>query len=179
MHFYNVQDVLGLSHSVLRPFIEVHQLLVLPFPVGDSPVDFLVDPDRSALLWNEQDSAEEMVVRWIVFAKGDGLLHGYFLALLDRCGPNPKILLGLESLNLSALHPKHLLHIVNWLRRLLDPPMNVIRVWEEQILSIKLCYNALRRDFGRVIGNEDFDGDSDEDSAEDSSNGVYEEGQQA
>ncbi|KAJ6530458.1 hypothetical protein DFH09DRAFT_1410981 [Mycena vulgaris] len=188
---YDVLEVLGLSYSVLRPFIEVHQLLVLPFPAGDSPVDFLIDPRRSGELCNEQDSTEEVVLRWIVSAKGDGWLYGEFLTLLDRCGPNPEILLGLETLNLSTLcnkirtedhlwfheeglHPTHLLPIVNWLRRFPDPPMNVIRFWEDQILSIKLCRNTLLGDSGWASSGEDFDEDSDEDSKDE----LYEEGGQ-
>ncbi|KAJ6530483.1 hypothetical protein DFH09DRAFT_1285032 [Mycena vulgaris] len=193
MHFDYVLEVLGLSFGVLRPFIEVRQLLVLPFPAGDSPVDFLIDSHRSGELWNEQDSAEEMVLRWIVFAKGDDWLYGQFLTLLDRCGANHKILLGLETLNLSALcneittdhldfhelqlHPKYLLHV-----RLTSPPMNVIRFWEEQMLSIELCYNALRRDLLRGSGDEASGSDSAEDSAEkcdeNSNDQVYEEGGQ-
>ncbi|KAJ6602089.1 hypothetical protein DFH09DRAFT_1481343, partial [Mycena vulgaris] len=180
---YKSGEALRLSYSVLRPFIGVRQLLVLPLPAGDSPVDFLLDPRRSGGLWNEQDSAEEMLLQWIVWAKGDGRLHGKFLTLLDRCGPNPKILLGLETLNLSTigneirtedhlwfhendLRPTYLLHIINWLRRLPDPPMNIIRVREEQMLSLELCHNVLRRDFESVHGDQD----SDEDSGEDSSN---------
>ncbi|KAJ6530475.1 hypothetical protein DFH09DRAFT_1410996 [Mycena vulgaris] len=192
MSLEDVLEVLGLRFSVLRPFIEVRQLLVLPLPVGDSPVDFLSDPSRSGELWNEQNSAdaEEMVLRWIAFTKRDGWLDGKFLMLLDRCGPNPKILQGLDTLNLSALcnglskddhlwfhksdvHPTYLLRVVNWLRRLPDPPMNVIRVCEEQILSIMLCRNARRRDFGW-----DSDEDSAEVSDEDSDNEVCEEGEQ-
>ncbi|KAJ6601978.1 hypothetical protein DFH09DRAFT_1126162 [Mycena vulgaris] len=169
----DLMEVLGLSYSILRPFIKVRQLLVLPLPAGDSPVDFLINPHRSGELWNEKDSAEEM---------GDGRLYGKFLTLLDRCGPNPKILMGLGNLNLSELcneittdhlefheddlRPTYLLHILNWLRRLPDPPMNVIRVWEEQMLSIELCHNALRRDFGWDSADED------------SNDEVYEEGQQ-
>ncbi|KAJ6530513.1 hypothetical protein DFH09DRAFT_1370717 [Mycena vulgaris] len=183
IHFMDdVLEVLGLSYSILRPFIKVRQLLVLPLPAGDSPVDFLINPHRSGELWNEKDSAEEMVLRWLVVAKGDGRLYGKFLTLLDRCGSNPKILLGLKNLNLSELcneittdhlefheddlRPTYLLHILNWLRRLPDPPMNVIRVWEEQMLSIELCHNALRRDFGWDSADED------------SNDEVYEEGQQ-
>ncbi|KAJ6478658.1 hypothetical protein DFH09DRAFT_1108255 [Mycena vulgaris] len=180
MYLPHVLEVLGLSFSVLRPFIEVHQLLEFPLPAGDSPVHFLIDPHRSGELWNKQDSAEEMVLRWMVFTRIEGWFYGEFLTLLDRCGPNPKILLGLETLNLSALyndittdplrfheywlHPRHLLHI-----RLPDPPTDIIRVWEEQILSIELCYNALLRD---------SDEDSAEDSDEDSNAEVYEEGGQ-
>ncbi|KAJ6530466.1 hypothetical protein DFH09DRAFT_1093512 [Mycena vulgaris] len=163
-----VLEVLGLTYTVLRPFIEVRELLVLPLPAGDSPVDFL----------------EETVLRWIVFAKGDGWLRGKFLTLLDRCDPNLKILLGLETLNLSALckrlrtedhlffhnsdiHPKYLPHA-----RLPDPLINVIRVWEEQMSSIELYYNVLLRDSGRDSDDEDptsdFTEDSDKDSDEDS-----------
>ncbi|KAJ6602001.1 hypothetical protein DFH09DRAFT_1069545 [Mycena vulgaris] len=173
-----VLEVLGLTYTVLRPFIEVRELLVLPLPAGDSPVDFL----------------EETVLGWIVFAKGDGWLRGKFLTLLDRCDPNLKILLGLETLNLSALckrlrtedhlffhnsdiHPKYLPHA-----RLPDPLINVIRVWEEQMSSIELYYNALLRDSGRDSDDEDptsdFTEDFDKDSDEDSNDEVYEEGGQ-
>ncbi|KAJ6530510.1 hypothetical protein DFH09DRAFT_1370715 [Mycena vulgaris] len=194
----HVLAALGSSYSVLRPFIEARQLLVLPLLAGDSPVDFLIDSHRSGELWNEQDSAEEMVLRWIAFAKGDDWLYGSFLTLFDRYGPSPNILRELETLNLSALcneiktdhlvfheeelHPRYLLHIVNWLRRLPSPPKNVIRGWEEQMLSIKLCYNTLLRDSGEDSSDEDSDSDSaedsDKDSDEDSNNEVWEEGGQ-
>lgn len=39
--------VLGLSYNVLRPFLEIHELLESPLAHKDSPVYFLADPSRS------------------------------------------------------------------------------------------------------------------------------------
>ncbi|KAJ7259373.1 hypothetical protein C8J57DRAFT_1233729 [Mycena rebaudengoi] len=114
----DILEVLGLSYNVLGPFLEIRELLESPLADEDyeySPVSFLADPSRSGGLMNEQDAAEEIVLRWTVFAKkylirGEGWLYGY-----------------------SALD---------------DPPMEVIRFWEQQIASMEQCYRTLCRDQG-------------------------------
>ncbi|KAJ7259367.1 hypothetical protein C8J57DRAFT_1472125 [Mycena rebaudengoi] len=109
----HILQVLGLSYNVLRPFLETRELLESPLSHKDSPVYFLADPSRSGGLMNEQATAEEIVLRWIVFTKkylirGEGWLIGYsifshtlpeFLTLIDRCGPNLGILHELKTLN--------------------------------------------------------------------------------
>jgi hypothetical protein len=65
-----VLHLLRLSYSVLRPFLQLRKFLEeCSFPEGDSPGDFLADPRRGGQLWNQRDIAEELVFRWIVYAK--------------------------------------------------------------------------------------------------------------
>ncbi|KAJ7257047.1 hypothetical protein C8J57DRAFT_1185914 [Mycena rebaudengoi] len=84
LELHDILEVLGLSDNVLRPFLEIRELLESPLAHEDyeySPVSFLADPSRSGGLMNEQDAAEELVLRWTVFEKkylirGEGWLYG-------------------------------------------------------------------------------------------------------
>jgi hypothetical protein len=56
----------GWTGIVFRPFLKFPKLFPLPFPDGDSPLDFLADPQRAGRLYSEPSSiAEELVLRWI------------------------------------------------------------------------------------------------------------------
>jgi hypothetical protein len=84
--YFPMLDVLGLSHNVLGPFLEIRELLESPLAhedYEDSLVYFLADPSRSGGLMNEQHAAEEIVLRWIVFTKnylirGEGWLNARY-----------------------------------------------------------------------------------------------------
>jgi hypothetical protein len=53
------------------PFLEFQELFLdFPFHEGDSPTDFLEDPDRAGDLYRDpQDIAEDLVLLWIRCAK--------------------------------------------------------------------------------------------------------------
>jgi hypothetical protein len=56
----------GWTGAVFRPFLKFPELFPLPFPNGDSPLDFLADPRRAGRLYSEPSYiAEELVLRWI------------------------------------------------------------------------------------------------------------------
>jgi hypothetical protein len=56
----------GWTGTVFRPFLKFPELFPLPFPDGDSPLDFLADPQRARRLYSEPSYiAEELVLRWI------------------------------------------------------------------------------------------------------------------
>ncbi|KAJ7326445.1 hypothetical protein DFH08DRAFT_885925 [Mycena albidolilacea] len=56
----------GWTVAVFRPFLQFPELFLLPFPNGDSPLNFLADPRRARWLYSEPSSiAEELVLRWI------------------------------------------------------------------------------------------------------------------
>jgi hypothetical protein len=56
----------GWTRTVFRPFLKFPELFPLPFPNGDSPLDFLADPRRARRLYSEPSCiAEELVLRWI------------------------------------------------------------------------------------------------------------------
>jgi hypothetical protein len=60
----------GRTHSIFRPFLNFPELFPLPFPDGDSPLDFLADPRRAGNLYLEpSDIAEDMVLHWITRTK--------------------------------------------------------------------------------------------------------------
>jgi hypothetical protein len=115
-----------LSYRVFEPFFALHECLELPFPVGDSPLDFIVDPDRAGPLYmGLQAIAETVVLQWIVRAResvvaGDFLPSlseancfqpgitfrrpsGGLLKIIEYCGPSSKILNELAALDLSNI----------------------------------------------------------------------------
>lgn len=54
------------NFRVFQPFVEIRELLVIPFPSGDSPLDFLRDPRRAGQFYSHPaDIAEEMMLLWI------------------------------------------------------------------------------------------------------------------
>lgn len=119
-------ELSDLSYKVFGPFLSFRGILEFPFPEGDSPVDFLVDPRRARdLYFNRANVSETLVLLWIHRAKevltgSDCRLTPYvisyrthclltleilrsFLVLLDGCVTNFTILRELQSLNLVHL----------------------------------------------------------------------------
>ncbi|KAJ7348134.1 hypothetical protein DFH08DRAFT_157608 [Mycena albidolilacea] len=115
-----------LSYRVFEPFFAFHKRLELPFPAGDSPLDFIADPDRAGPLYMRlQVIAETVVLRWIVRARefviaGDFLPSllgphlfqpdipfqqpsGGLLKIIKYCRPSSKILNELAALDLSKI----------------------------------------------------------------------------
>ncbi|KAJ6568225.1 hypothetical protein DFH09DRAFT_1155031 [Mycena vulgaris] len=62
----NIIDSLGCTYQVFRPLL-VFRELTFPFSNGDSPIDFLADPQRAGDLYAY--SAEEVILAWIRRAK--------------------------------------------------------------------------------------------------------------
>lgn len=61
---------LGLTWSVLKPFSAFRELLDLPFPHEDTPLDFLNDPRRSGALYSSaENTAEQVVLIWVLEVK--------------------------------------------------------------------------------------------------------------
>lgn len=54
----------GRNYRVFQPFLCFREQL--PFPEGDSPLDFLTDPGRAGSMFAHwRDVAEELVLLWI------------------------------------------------------------------------------------------------------------------
>lgn len=69
---YQMFELLELpwNFRVFQPFLEFREVLALPFPDGDSPVDFLNNPRRAGIMYSDPDIiTEELVLRWIHRAK--------------------------------------------------------------------------------------------------------------
>jgi hypothetical protein len=76
---WNVLENCGLpfNYKIFQPFLYFRGLLELPFPHGDSPVDFLNDPHRAGNLYSDpQDIADAFMRLWIPRLKQD-LLEGW------------------------------------------------------------------------------------------------------
>jgi hypothetical protein len=59
-------SLFGFTGTVFHPFLKFPELFPLPFPNGDSPLDFLADPRRAGRLYSEPSYiAEELVLCWI------------------------------------------------------------------------------------------------------------------
>jgi hypothetical protein len=82
---FELGSILGLfdlSYRVFKPFFAFHESLELPFPAADSPLDFIVDPDRAGPLYmGLQATAETVVLQWIVRAR-EFVIAGDFLPSL-------------------------------------------------------------------------------------------------
>jgi hypothetical protein len=73
--------LLGLpfNYKVFQPFVDVLDVLELPFPDGDSPVDFLNDPRKAGNLYSDpRDITTAFVRLWFLHIKED---------LLEGCNP--------------------------------------------------------------------------------------------
>jgi hypothetical protein len=70
LDIYYHLPLFGWTATVFRPFLKCPELFPLPFPYGDSPLDFLADPRRAGRLYSEPSYiAEELVLRWIGCAR--------------------------------------------------------------------------------------------------------------
>jgi hypothetical protein len=68
---------LPFNFKIFQPFVRIRGLIELPFPEGDSPVDFLNDPRRARHLYSDpQDIADAFMGLWIPHCK-QSLLDGW------------------------------------------------------------------------------------------------------
>ncbi|KAF7369413.1 AAA-16 domain-containing protein [Mycena venus] len=155
-------ELFDLSYRILEPFFQFREHLDFPFPEGDSPLDFIADPNRAGPLYMEPRAvAESVMVRWIIQAKefivtGD-LIQVDLVQFIEYCGPSLKILDELATLDLSKIcdqisddqvHKEFHRHrtrkvslscIVDWLQTFPEPPQEVIDFWETQVAAIRQC----------------------------------------
>ncbi|KAJ7106297.1 hypothetical protein C8R44DRAFT_327558 [Mycena epipterygia] len=115
---YQIFRILGptWNHHVFLPFHEFRELLELPFPEGDSPLDFLSDLRRAGDIYSDpQNAAEELVLIWISRVK-ELLIGGgdfwdqqsdydstWLADFINRWPRSPRIVFELETLDLSRL----------------------------------------------------------------------------
>jgi hypothetical protein len=84
-HVHCILRLFGLSYNVFRPFLEHRDLLEPPFPPGDSPLDFLLDPQRAGdLHLHLADVTVKIIIRWISHTKelivaNDGWFDAYVI----------------------------------------------------------------------------------------------------
>ncbi|KAJ7473222.1 hypothetical protein FB451DRAFT_1248779 [Mycena latifolia] len=158
---FNVLEFLQSNYQVFLPFLRLCGRLEFPFPDGDSPLDFLIDPRRAGGLYSDpQDIAEDIMLLWIQHVR-NCLMEGWiafwtgWLGLLEKCRPSPRILHELESLDVAQVcdlrhinpadHWKlhiglgELHYILKWLQRFPDPPLQAITFWEKQNTTIQGC----------------------------------------
>ncbi|KAJ7098962.1 hypothetical protein C8R44DRAFT_859576 [Mycena epipterygia] len=154
------------NYELFLPFYEYRELLELPFPDGDSPLDFLSDYRRAGHIYlDPRNPAEELVLLWIHRARELLMSGGLFwnsgiliVGHTHRWPRSPRIVFELESLDLSGLcdqmavdrethkyaHRHGILSstiycVLDWLRDFPDPPLRAIAIWETQIEAIKRC----------------------------------------
>ncbi|KAJ7117016.1 hypothetical protein C8R44DRAFT_203151 [Mycena epipterygia] len=80
------------NYQVFLPFVEYREQLELPFPEGDSPLNFLSDYRRAGHIYSDpRNAAEELVLLWIYRAKELLVSGGSFwyyqfdvIGLIDR-----------------------------------------------------------------------------------------------
>ncbi|KAJ7874163.1 hypothetical protein B0H14DRAFT_2569345 [Mycena olivaceomarginata] len=166
--FPSLEDVFRLvgltcNYGVLQPFLRFRGLVQLPFPKGDSPLDFLTDPGRAGdMSADRQDIAQEFVILWIhrfkEFLVSGGYLwreQNWLTQLIKQCPKSRTIVLELETLYVSALcgqmmvdpeahraahvelYPSTLYPVLEWLWSFPHPPLQAITLWEKQIQAIK------------------------------------------
>ncbi|KAF7369406.1 NACHT domain-containing protein [Mycena venus] len=152
-----------LSYRTFEPFFPFREHLDLPFSEGDSPLDFIADPERAGELYlDPRVIAEVLVLQWIVRTRefviaGDFFPYRNLLRFIEYCGPSLKILDALVTLDISkicdqisddqvhksfhhrTLSADDLLLIVNWLKTFPEPPQEAIDFWETQVAAIWQC----------------------------------------
>ncbi|KAJ7747796.1 hypothetical protein B0H16DRAFT_917172 [Mycena metata] len=164
---FSILRIHGWTYSVFKPFLSLRPQLELPFPAGDSPLDFVADPDRISELGLDRGLAGNvLVLQWIrrakeVLTNGDFWLHPNALELIAHCEPSSQLITELATLDLSKLCEKmtnredheslhmevtsdhHLRGVVQWLQDLPEPPLEIIEFWERQIADIQRCISEL------------------------------------
>ncbi|KAJ7098932.1 hypothetical protein C8R44DRAFT_716847 [Mycena epipterygia] len=167
---YNSLRLLGstCNYRLFQPFCAFRQLFESLWPMGDSPLDFLTDPDRAGDLYTDpQDTLEEVLLLHIDRTKEFLITGGccwfylHWLSHLPECRKTPRIVCELETLDLSKicdqlkddpeahgtvhyeiLHPGTLSRILNWLQEFPDPPVQPIALWEKQMDAMVGCHNS-------------------------------------
>ncbi|KAJ7098977.1 hypothetical protein C8R44DRAFT_811006 [Mycena epipterygia] len=153
------------NEQVFLPFHDFRDQLALPFPEGDSPLDFLSDYRRAGHIYSDpRNAAGELVLLWIhcikeMLSSGGTFWRFHWLAdFVNRWPRSLRIVLELETLGLCGLcdqmiedpeshkyaHERGILHpkiyrILDWLQDFPDPPLRAIAIWEQQIEAIKRC----------------------------------------
>ncbi|KAJ7117041.1 hypothetical protein C8R44DRAFT_983337 [Mycena epipterygia] len=191
LHHREILRILGptWNDQAFMPFHEFRDQLALPFPDGDSPLDFLSDYRRAGHIYSDpRNAAEELVLLWIYRVKELLSSGGLFwisgvliLDRIDRWPRRPRIVLELETLDLSglchqmAIDPEahklaheygilrpNIYRILDWLQDFPDPPLRAITIWERQIEAIKRC--ARSNDWESDSDSEESNSDSESDS---------------
>ncbi|KAJ7744728.1 hypothetical protein DFH07DRAFT_21458 [Mycena maculata] len=165
LNFGHILELYGMTYRIFEPFARFQQFLQFPFPEGDSPLDFLMDPIRAGVLYrNPEDIAEDFILLWIYRAKellegqSDFPLWGYQLQGIHKCRPSSRLLRELESLNFVPLcnelapdteahenlhdrflQAEYLRPIVHWLWKFPNPPVEAIAFWDQQIADLEQC----------------------------------------
>jgi hypothetical protein len=63
-------QLFNLSYRIFEPFYQFQEHLDYQVPKGDSPLDFIADPNRAGLLYMDPQSvAETVVLQWILRAR--------------------------------------------------------------------------------------------------------------
>ncbi|KAJ6564106.1 hypothetical protein B0H19DRAFT_1067698 [Mycena capillaripes] len=143
-NYWAIIDLCNMTYEVFRPFLQLRDLVHLPFPAGDAPQDFLADPIRAGVLHCDPKTTAEEVALLLIhqakeFARGAvDYMDRYFLRkVLRQCGPNPTLLSEVQSLERHNLHytisPVDIPSIVEWLMKFPVPPTQTIAFWEKQI----------------------------------------------
>jgi hypothetical protein len=68
---------LPFNYKILQPFLYFRGLLELPFPHGDSPVDFLNDPRRAGNLYSDPQDIADAFMRFQIPRIKQDLLDGW------------------------------------------------------------------------------------------------------
>ncbi|KAJ6488312.1 hypothetical protein DFH09DRAFT_1339277 [Mycena vulgaris] len=178
----------GLTPAIFRPFLN----FPLPFPAGDSPVDFLADPRRAGKLYCEPGSiAIDMMLRWIkrvkqTLAGGPWDPWEHYLREIRNCGTSGRLLRELETLNLSdlcrqmAIDPDahqefhgyvatetDLCAVLDWLRSFPEHSLSrwAIAFWKRQKSDLLECEKAHGWYKYEIETDSDDSGDSDDSDA--------------
>ncbi|KAJ7722069.1 hypothetical protein DFH07DRAFT_1007248 [Mycena maculata] len=69
-YLWHILRLYWMTYRIFEPFARFQRFLQFPFPEGDSPLDFLMDPVRAGVLYrNPEDIAEDYMLLWIHRAK--------------------------------------------------------------------------------------------------------------
>ncbi|KAF7369418.1 putative nwd2 protein [Mycena venus] len=163
---HQILRLFDLTFKIFEPFFLLREHLDFPISGGDSPLDFIADPDRAGALYlDPRAAAEVLVLRWIARVResmvaGDFKPHTDLLQMIEYCGPSSKIINELATLDLSKFcdqisddedhevfhqqifEESDLFYVVDWLKTFPEPPQEVIDFWENQIAAIRNCRHS-------------------------------------
>ncbi|KAJ7117009.1 hypothetical protein C8R44DRAFT_879534 [Mycena epipterygia] len=182
LYYWDILRILGptWNYQVFLPFHEFRDQFVLPFPGGDSPLDFLSDYRRAGNIYSDPTNAvEELVLLWIYRVKEllssgglfwmSGISLGGFINQWPR---SPRIALELETLNLAGLCDQMAIdpEAHKFAHDFPDPPLRAIAIWENQIEAIKRC--ARSNDWESDSDSEEPNSDSEESNSDSESDSL-------